>query len=199
MHQVLRLIITRFILKEYILLKREGENMVYKFYDKCPQIAESAFIAPSADIIGDVTIAEDCSIWYGAVLRGDENYIRVGKGTNIQDNSTVHIAAGKLPAEIGEYVTVGHGAIIHACKIGNYCMVGMRAIVLDGAEVGDYTIIGAGSVVTGGKKIPSGVLVLGSPGKVVRELTDEEKRGLEESAESYIKNAANFKNNITFI
>lgn len=153
--------------------------MIYEFDEKYPKIAGSAFIAKSADIIGDVTIEEDCSIWFGAVLRGDENYIKVGKGTNIQDNSTVHIAGIEYPAEIGEYVTIGHGAVIHACKIGSCTLVGMGAIVLDGAEIGDYAIIGAGSLVTGGTKIPSGVMALGSPAKVVRELTDKEKSNLE--------------------
>jgi carbonic anhydrase/acetyltransferase-like protein (isoleucine patch superfamily) len=167
--------------------------MLYKYQDKYPKVADSAFIAQSADIVGDVVIEEDCSIWFGAVLRGDENYIKVGKGTNIQDNATVHITGDKYSTEIGEYVTVGHGAIVHACKIGNFCLVGMGAIVLDGAEVGDYTIIGAGSVVTGGKKIPSGVLVLGSPGKVIRELTDEEKVNLENSAQNYIDLSKKFK------
>lgn len=167
--------------------------MLYKYEDKYPEIAESAFIAPSADIIGDVTISEECSIWFGAVLRGDENYICVGKGTNIQDNCTVHINSGEYPTHIGEYVTVGHNAVIHACTIGDYCLIGIGAIVLDGAEIGDYTIIGAGSVVTGGKKIPSGVLVLGSPGKVVRELTSEERKGLEESARNYIRYSRKFK------
>lgn len=167
--------------------------MIYKYEDKYPSIDDSAFIAGSADIIGDVTIKEDCSIWFGAVIRGDENYIRIGKGTNIQDNCTVHINSGDYPTEIGEYVTVGHGAIVHACKIGNCVLVGMGAIVLDGAEVGDYSIIGAGSVVAGGKKIPSGVLVLGSPGKIVRELTEEEKKGLEASAKNYISFSKKYK------
>lgn len=167
--------------------------MIYKYEDKYPKIHESAFVAESADIIGNVVIEEDCSIWFGAVLRGDENYIRVGKGTNIQDNCTVHIAGEKYSTEIGEYVTVGHGAIVHACKVGNYCLIGMGAIVLDGSEIGDYTIIGAGSVVTGGKKIPSGVMVLGSPGRVVRELTEEEKKNLEQSAKNYIDLSKKFK------
>jgi carbonic anhydrase/acetyltransferase-like protein (isoleucine patch superfamily) len=167
--------------------------MLYKFEDKYPKIAESAFIAPSADIIGDVTIGEDCSIWFGTVLRGDENYIKIGKGTNIQDNCTVHINSEKYGTEIGEYVTAGHGAILHACKIGDYCLIGMGAIVLDGAEIGDYSIIGAGSMVTGGKKIPSGVLAVGSPAKVIREITEEEKKSLQESAENYIKCGRKFK------
>lgn len=167
--------------------------MLYKYEDKYPQIADSAFVAPSADIIGDVIIDEDCSIWFGAVLRGDENCIKVGRGTNIQDNSTVHITADKYSTEIGEYVTIGHGAIVHACKVGNHCLIGMGAIILDGVEVGDYTIIGAGSMVTGGKKIPSGVLVVGSPAKVIRELTEDEKRNLEESAQNYISYSKKFK------
>ncbi len=167
--------------------------MIYKYEDKYPKIDESAFIAASADIIGDVTIGEDCSIWFGAVLRGDEKYIKIGKGTNIQDNCTVHINAEKYGTDIGEYVTAGHGAILHGCKVGNYCLIGIGAIVLDGAEIGEYTIIGAGSMVTGGKKIPSGVLAIGSPAKVVRELTEEEKKGLKESAENYIKYGRKFK------
>jgi carbonic anhydrase/acetyltransferase-like protein (isoleucine patch superfamily) len=161
--------------------------MIYKFQHKHPIIDERTFIAQSADIIGDVTIEEDCSIWFGAVVRGDDNYIKIGRGTNIQDNCTIHIGGSDYPTEIGQYVTVGHGAIVHACKVGDYCLIGMGAMVLDGAEIGEYTIVGAGSVVTGGKKIPSGVLVLGSPGKVVRELSDEEKRSLEKSAEHYIE------------
>lgn len=161
--------------------------MLYKFEDKFPDIAEDVFIAKSADIIGDVTIEEDCSIWFGAVLRGDEGCIKVRRGTNIQDNCTVHITDAEHPTEIGEFVTLGHGAIVHGCRIGNYCLIGMGSIVLDGAEIGDYSILGAGSMVTGGKKIPSGVLALGSPAKVIRELTEGEKKNLEKSAQYYIE------------
>jgi carbonic anhydrase/acetyltransferase-like protein (isoleucine patch superfamily) len=161
--------------------------MLYKFEDKFPDIAEEVFIAQSADIIGDVTIEEDCSIWFGAVLRGDEGCIKVRRGTNIQDNCTVHITDAEYPTEIGEFVTLGHGAIVHGCRIGNYCLIGMGSIVLDGAEIGDYSILGAGSMVTGDKKIPSGVLALGSPAKVIRELTEDEKKNLEKSAQYYIE------------
>jgi carbonic anhydrase/acetyltransferase-like protein (isoleucine patch superfamily) len=167
--------------------------VLYKYEDKYPVISDSAFIAPSADIIGDVTIGEDSSIWFGAVVRGDENYIEIGKGTNIQDNCTVHINRQQFSTKIGDYVTVGHNAVIHACKIGSYCLIGMGAIVLDGAEVGDYVILGAGSLVTGGKKIPSGVLAIGSPAKVIRELTEEEKNSIKESADNYINLARKFK------
>lgn len=167
--------------------------MLYKFEDKFPDISEEVFIAQSADIIGDVTIEEDCSIWFGAVLRGDEGCIKVRRGTNIQDNCTVHITDAEHPTEIGEFVTLGHGAIVHGCRIGNYCLIGMGSIVLDGAEIGDYSILGAGSMVTGDKKIPSGVLALGSPAKVIRELTEEEKKNLEKSARYYIELSKKYK------
>lgn len=168
--------------------------MIYNFEDKRPEIAESAFVAESTDIIGEVLIGEQCSIWFGTVIRADGRSVEVGKGTNIQDNCTIHISSD-YSTNIGEYVTVGHGAIIHACKIGDYSLIGMGAIVLDGAEVGDYTIIGAGSVVTPRTKIPSGVLALGTPVRVVRELSKEEKLSLKQSAEKYIELAVKYKRN----
>lgn len=166
--------------------------MIYNFEDKKPQIAGSAFIADSTDIIGEVSIGELCGIWFGTVIRADGKSVKVGKGTNIQDNCTVHIS-NEYSTEIGEYVTIGHGAIVHACKVGDYSLIGMGAIVLDGAEVGAYTIIGAGSVVTPRTKIPSGVLALGSPARVIRELSEEEKKSLEKSAEHYIELAKKYR------
>ncbi|AOY76946.1 gamma carbonic anhydrase family protein [Clostridium formicaceticum] len=166
--------------------------MIKDLKNKKVKVHESCFIAETADIIGDVTIGEDSSIWYKTVLRGDDNYIKVGKSTNIQDNSVVHISH-LYPTVIGNYVTIGHNAIIHACTIGDCTLIGMGAIVLDGAEVGSETIIGAGSLVAPGKKIPSGVLAIGSPAKVVRELTEEEKKGLRDSAEGYVKYANEHK------
>lgn len=165
--------------------------MIYSFEGKKPQIAESAFIADSADVIGEVSIDEQCSIWFGTVIRADGKSVTVGKGTNIQDNCTVHIG-GEHSTEIGQYVTIGHRAIVHACKVGNYSLIGMGAIVLNGAEVGDYTIIGAGSVVTKGTKIPSGVLAIGTPARVIRELSEEEKLSLGRSAENYIELAKKY-------
>ncbi|WP_105614222.1 gamma carbonic anhydrase family protein [Vallitalea okinawensis] len=162
--------------------------MIYKYKDFIPQIHESCFIAKSADIIGDVVIGENSSIWYNTVLRSDLDKMVIGKGTNIQDNSTIHNATDK-PAIIGDYVTVGHQVLLHGCTIGNYALIGMGSTILDGAEIGDYTIIGANSLVTQNKKFPSGVLVMGSPAKVVRELTDEEKGYLKYSAEHYIESA----------
>lgn len=167
--------------------------MIYEFDHKVPMIPKSVFVAESADIIGDVTLGENVNIWFGAVLRSDGAPIEVGYNTNIQDNCVLHINKGDFPVKIGNNVTIGHGAIIHACKVGNYSLIGMGAIVLDEAEIGDYTLIGAGSVVTPGKKIPSGVLCVGSPARVVRELSEEEKRNLEKSADNYIKLAREYK------
>ncbi|HBT49529.1 MAG: Carbonic anhydrase [Caldanaerobacter subterraneus] len=151
-----------------------------------PQIDEKAYIAETAEIIGDVEIKKDVNIWYGAVLRGDVDKIVVEEGTNIQDNCVVHVTDGH-PCYIGKYCTIGHGAIVHACKVGNNVLIGMGAIILDDAEIGDNCIIGAGALVTGGKKIPPGSLVIGSPAKVVRQLTEEEIESIHKSYEHYVE------------
>ncbi|AKA70768.1 gamma carbonic anhydrase family protein [Clostridium scatologenes] len=166
--------------------------MIINYKDIKPVIDRSVFIAYSADVIGRVTLAQDVSIWYGTVLRGDCNSINIGKGSNIQDNCTVHIG-NNSSVEIGEYVTVGHNAVIHGCKIGNNCLIGMGSIILNDAEIGDETIIGAGSLVTEGKKIPSGVLCMGSPARVIRELTEDEKEKIRNSAFEYIEEANDHK------
>ncbi|WP_138203060.1 gamma carbonic anhydrase family protein [Haloimpatiens lingqiaonensis] len=160
--------------------------MLTNFKDKNPNIQDETFIAPSADIIGDVTIEEGANIWYGAVLRGDTNKIYIGRNTNIQDNSVVHVDVDK-PCIIGDGVTVGHRAIIHGCIVKDNVLVGMGATILNGAEIGENTIIGAGSLVTQNKKIPSGVLCMGVPAKVVRELTEEEIEGIKKSAQHYVE------------
>lgn len=157
-----------------------------------PKIDETAFIAESADVVGQVTIERNANIWYGTVLRGDDNYITVGENTNIQDGSIVHISE-KFPTIIGNNVTVGHKSIIHGCEIGDNTLIGMGSIVLDGAKVGEFTLLGAGSLVPPGKEIPSGVLAMGSPAKVIRELSDEEKENLTNSALKYVKLANNHK------
>ncbi len=166
--------------------------MIHKYKGINPSIAESSFIVEGAAVIGKVTLEEDTSIWFGAVLRGDCNSIHIGKGTNIQDNCTVHVG-NNSPLEIGEYVTVGHNAIVHGCKIGSHCLIGMGSKILNDAEIGDETIIGAGSLVTSGKKIPSGVLCMGSPAKVIRELTEKEKQNIRDSAQHYLEEAQNYK------
>lgn len=148
--------------------------------------AEGAYIAPSADIMGDVELAEDSSVWYQAVLRADHDRISIGKGTNIQDGCVLHTDAG-YPVQIGEYVTAGHGAILHGCTVGDNSLIGMGAIVLNGAVIGKNCIIGAGALVTQGTVIPDGMMALGSPAKVRRSLSEEEIRENEKSALEYIE------------
>jgi carbonic anhydrase/acetyltransferase-like protein (isoleucine patch superfamily) len=149
---------------------------LYEFDGKKPKVDPEAYVSPRASLIGDIEIAADASIWEFAVLRADMNYIRVGKGTSIQDNCTVHTTVIN-PTVIGDYVTAGHNCVIHACEIGDRTVVGMGSIVLDGAKVGKDCVIGAGSVVTNNTVIPDGSLVLGIPGKVVKEVSE----GLRES------------------
>lgn len=166
--------------------------MIRNYRDKTPKIHEDAFIAETADIIGNVEIGENANIWYSAVLRGDINRITVGRNTNVQDGAVVHADEG-LETVIGENVTIGHNAIIHGCKIGNSCLIGMGAIVLNGAVIGENTIIGAGALVPQGKEIPSGSLVIGSPGKVIRNLTEDEIKLLEKSAKTYVELTKGYK------
>jgi carbonic anhydrase/acetyltransferase-like protein (isoleucine patch superfamily) len=156
------------------------------FLQRQPAIHPSAFIAPNATVLGDVTIGEDASVWYNTVLRGDINRIVIGKGSNVQDGSVLHLSAD-YACVVGDYVTVGHMAMLHACTIGDECLIGMGAIILDGAEIGERSIIGAGALVTQEKKIPPGSMVLGSPAKVVRTLSSDEQSGLREWAERYVR------------
>ena len=153
--------------------------------DAAPTIHPSAFVAPGAAVIGDVTLGEESSVWFHTVLRGDINRIVIGPRSNVQDGAVVHLA-DDFGTTVGELVTVGHKAILHACTVGDEVLVGMGAIILDGAEVGARSIIGAGALVTGGKKIPPGSLVLGSPAKVVRTLSAEEQAGIRVWAEKYV-------------
>ena len=157
-----------------------------------PRIDPSAFIAPSADVIGRVTIGEQASVWYHATLRGDINEIVVGPRSNIQDNAVVHLA-DELGCYVGELVTVGHGAIIHACTIRDEVLIGMGAIVLDGAVIGERSIVGAGALVTAGTEVPPGSLVLGSPARVVRALDPDEQAGVKVWAEKYVTQSRKFR------
>ncbi len=149
-----------------------------------PKIDPSAFIAPNASVVGDVTIGEGSSVWFGTVLRGDIQRIEVGKFTNIQDNATIHVM-GDHPTIIGDYVTVGHNAIVHCGKIGNNCLIGMGSIILGYTEIGDNCVIGAGTMITQHKKIPANSLVYGSPARIIRSLRDDEIEALRESASRY--------------
>jgi len=162
------------------------EERMNAFFAHTPAIHPTAFVAPTAAIIGHVTMEEQSSVWYGTVLRGDINRIHVGPRSNIQDGSVVHVA-DDYPAIIGELVTIGHKAVIHACTIDNEVLVGMGAILLDGVEIGARSIIGAGALVTGGTKIPPGSLVLGSPGKVVKTLDLDAQAKIRTWADKYIE------------
>jgi carbonic anhydrase/acetyltransferase-like protein (isoleucine patch superfamily) len=160
--------------------------MLKKFGKFDPQIGNDCFVAESADIIGQVVIEDEANVWYNTVVRGDMEPIYIGAGTNIQDLSMVHTSHG-FPTRIGKGVTVGHGAIIHGCTIEDNVLVGMGAIVLDGAYVEKDVLIGAGALIPPGKRIPSGSLVMGSPAKVVRTLSEEEVNRLRESARNYVE------------
>ncbi len=152
-------------------------------------------MAPQATVTGDVTLCEHASVWFGAVLRGDINRIVIGPRSNVQDNVVVHLS-DDYPAIVGELVTVGHSAIVHACMIGDEVLVGMGAIVLDGAEIGARSIIGANALVTTGTKVPPGSLVLGSPAKVVRALALDEQEGIKRWALKYVESARLFREHL---
>ncbi len=162
----------------------------HRFRD--PKVHASALVAPGAHVYGDVEIGEDSSIWFNTVLRGDVNYIRVGKRTNIQDCSLVHVAFKAYPCLIGDDVTIGHSAVIHACTIGNSSLIGMGSQILDGAEIGDFVLLGAGSLVTPKMKIPSGSKAFGRPAKVVSELPEAERESLRFSARHYVNLAKTY-------
>jgi gamma-carbonic anhydrase len=159
------------------------------FLRRQPKLGRGVYLAQTAVVLGDVTIGAHSSVWFGAVLRGDINRIVVGHHTNIQDNAVLHLA-DEFPCRLGNWVTVGHGAIVHACKVGDEVLVGMGAVILDGAVIGKQTLIGARSLVTPGTKIPPGSLVVGAPARVVRKLTSKERAALKWWAEKYVDNAA---------
>jgi len=155
-----------------------------------PRVHPSCFVEDSAQVVGDVELGEDASVWFNAVLRGDVNPIRIGRRTNIQDLSLVHVTTQKHATHVGDDCTVGHHVILHGCLVGNRVLVGMGATLMDGVEVGDECIIGAGALLTPGTKVPPSSLVVGSPGKVKRPITEEERAFLRKSAEGYVHLAA---------
>lgn len=156
------------------------------------RVHESVFVAPGATVVGDVTLSEGSSVWYNAVLRGDINRIVIGARSNLQDCAVVHLA-NEFPAIVGELVTVGHSAVVHACVIDDEVLVGMGAVILDGAEIGARSIIGANALVTGGTKVPPGSLLLGSPARVVRRLALEEQAKIKTWALKYVENVKYFR------
>jgi gamma-carbonic anhydrase len=159
------------------------------FLSKKPSLGRGVYLAQTAVVVGDVTLGDHSSVWYHAVLRGDINRIVVGHHTNIQDNAVLHLA-DDYACIVGDYVTIGHSAIVHACTIGNECLIGMGAVILDGAVVGEQSLIGAKALVTQRTLIPPGSLVMGAPARVIRALTPEERAGLKHWAEKYVANAA---------
>jgi len=170
-------------------VKQKLQKQLDRFLGKKPRLGKGVYIARGAAVLGDVTIGDYSSVWYNAVVRGDINRIAIGHHTNIQDNAVLHLA-DDFPCLVGSYVTVGHSAIVHACTLGDEVLVGMAAVILDGAVVGKQSLIGAKALVTQGMKIPPGSLVLGAPAKIIRALTREERSGLKMWAEKYVHNAA---------
>ncbi len=166
--------------------------MLIPYRGVSPRLHETVFRVEGATIIGDVEIGEHSSVWFNAVVRGDVHYIRIGKRTNVQDNSTLHVTKETYPLIIGDDVTIGHNVVLHGCTVNDRCLIGMGAIVLDNAQIGEDTIIGAGALVTEGAMVPPGSLVIGVPGKVVRALRPEEIGRIKRSAMNYIEYARNY-------
>ena len=158
---------------------------IYQLEDFAPDIHPSAWVADSAEVIGRVALAENASVWYGAVLRGDNDHITIGANSNVQEGSVLHTDPGK-PLVVGQGVTIGHQVMLHGCTIGDHSLIGIQSVILNGARIGRHSIVGAGSLVTEGKQFPDGVLIVGSPAKVVRELTPEQIAGLQASALHYV-------------
>ena len=165
---------------------------IYELDGVAPEVAASAWVADSAEVMGNVQLAEDASIWFGAVLRGDCESISIGEGSNIQDASVLHADLGK-PLVVGRHVTVGHQVMLHGCTIGDESLIGIGAVVLNGAKIGRNCLVGAGALITEGKGFPDGSMIIGSPAKAVRQLTPEQIEGLRRSAQHYVDNARRFK------
>ena len=165
---------------------------IYRLADRVPSIAASAWVADSAQVIGAIELGEHVSIWFNAVLRGDNEWITVGEGSNVQDGCVLHTDMG-APLTIGKDVTIGHQVMLHGCTIGDETLIGIGAVVLNNAKIGKNCLVGAGSLVTEGKEFPDGSMILGSPAKVVKQLSPEQIEGLRRSARHYVENAHRFK------
>lgn len=170
-------------------LQQQLEHQLNTYLRKAPTLGQGVYLARSAVVLGDVTLGDQSSVWYNAVVRGDINRIIIGHHSNIQDNAVLHLA-DEFPCLIGDWVTVGHSAIVHACTIGNETLIGMGAVILDGAIIGNQCLVGAKALVTPGTQIPDGSLVLGAPAKIIRALTEQERGQLKHWAEKYVHNAA---------
>ena len=171
---------------------REDVTLILPFSGKHPRIGQGVFLAPTAAVIGDVEIGPRSSVWFGAVLRGDDHFIRVGEETNIQDNVVIHEGRGEMPAIIGNRVTIGHSVTLHGSTVGDLCIVGMGATLLDGCVVGERSLVAAGALLAPGTRIPAGTLVMGSPARVKRDLRPDEIEHLEISAANYVTLAGRY-------
>ncbi|MCU0926583.1 MAG: gamma carbonic anhydrase family protein [Hydrogenophaga sp.] len=165
---------------------------LYELDGQAPQAAESAWVADNAQVIGNVLLGEDSSVWFGATVRGDTETISIGPGSNIQDGSVLHADVG-FPLDIGAQVTVGHQVMLHGCSIGDGALIGIGAIVLNGAKIGKHCLVGAGALVTEGKSFPDGSMIFGSPARAVKTLSPEQIEGLRQSAQHYIDNARRYR------
>jgi carbonic anhydrase/acetyltransferase-like protein (isoleucine patch superfamily) len=165
---------------------------LYELDGVAPDVDPSAWIADSAQVMGRVALAEDVSVWFGTVIRGDTESITIGRGSNIQDGTVMHADVG-MPIVLGEDVTVGHKVMLHGCTIGDETLIGIGAVVLNGAKIGRNCLVGAGALVTEGKEFPDGSMIIGSPAKAVRSLTPEQMQGLRQSARHYVQNARRFQ------
>jgi carbonic anhydrase/acetyltransferase-like protein (isoleucine patch superfamily) len=168
---------------------------IYELNGQAPDVAETAWVADSAQVMGQVRLEADSSIWFGAVVRGDTASIHIGPGSNIQDGSVLHVDKGR-PLHIGARVTVGHMVMLHGCTIGDESLIGIGAVVLNGACIGRHCLVGAGALVTEGKTFPDGSMILGSPARVVRQLTPEQIEGLRQSAQHYVDNAQAYRHGL---
>lgn len=169
--------------------------MKYRLADVCVEQHPQSWIAPNASLIGRVRLEAGASVWFGAVLRGDNELIHVGENSNVQDGAVLHTDMG-WPLSLGKGVTVGHNAMLHGCSVGDYSLVGINAVVLNGARIGKHCIIGANALIAEGKEIPDGSLVVGSPGRVVRELSEQQKQLLEANAAHYVNNAQRYRRDL---
>lgn len=166
--------------------------MIRSYRDKFPKIGAGVFIDESAQIIGDVEIGANSSVWFNSVVRGDVYYIRIGENSNIQDLCCLHVTRDRNPTILGDHVTVGHGVILHGCSIESHCLIGMGAIVMDRVKIGQGSIVGAGSILTQGLQVPPRSLVLGAPARVIRELSAEQIQGIDRYAENYLMYKENY-------
>jgi carbonic anhydrase/acetyltransferase-like protein (isoleucine patch superfamily) len=171
---------------------------IYRLGDRVPTVHTSAFVAETAQVMGSVTLAEDTSVWFGAVVRGDVENISLGRGSNVQDGAVLHADLG-MPLVVGAHVTIGHQAMVHGCTIGDGSLIGIQAVVLNGAKIGKNCLVGAGALVTEGKEFPDNSLIVGAPAKVVRTFTQDETARMQAGAAHYIDNARRFKADLTRI